>query len=425
MGNQDHVTLELQALLDKQPLIETKSCSIYKVPDEIRQSNVEAYIPMVVSIGPLHHGDSRLQKMEDHKLLYYKHFIQSSNASLSELVSCVRELEPQIRACYSEKIDLTADEFVRVILVDSAFIIELLLTDEWAKDDVIFLQPWLLSRVASDLILLENQLPFFVFQKLHNLAFSSFLLNNGHHEFPSFMKLAFRFFSFTLNFNKPPEPPHDSSILNFTDLIRYLYLMKQRPSKREHKPLVLGYTAYELVEAGVKFVVNESSSSHGCMLDLEFEHGTLKIPHIGVDDGTEILLRNIVALEQCHYPQEHYIIDYVRFFGQLINTNKDAGVLIKAGIIDDMVGGNYESSVAKLFSDVRKNITVTTANVDYLKLCHDLNAYYNHPWHSKMATLRRDYFTTPWKTAASIAGIFLLILTVIQTVCSILQVLLS
>ncbi|RYQ99314.1 hypothetical protein Ahy_B07g087245 isoform D [Arachis hypogaea] len=161
------------------------------------------------------------------------------------------------------------------------------------------------------------------------------------------------------------------------------------------------------------------------MLDLEFEYGTLKIPHIVVDDGTEILLRNIVALEQCHYPQEHYIIDYVRFFGQLINTNKDVGVLIKAGIIDDMVGGNYESSVAKLFSDVRKNITVTSANVDYLKLCHDLNAYYNHPWHSKMATLRRDYFTTPWKTAASIAGIFLLILTVIQTVCSILQVLCS
>ncbi|MED6168308.1 hypothetical protein PIB30_010641 [Stylosanthes scabra] len=375
---------------------------------------------MAVSIGPLHHGDSRMQNMEDHKLLYYKHFIQRSKASLSELLSCVRDLEPRIRACYSEKIDyLGVDEFVKVILVDSAFIIELFLRDEWTKSDVIFSQPWLLTQIAYDLLLLENQLPFFVFENLYNLAL---LLNDEHHhEFPTFMQFALPFFTYILNFKKPTEPPHGSSIVHFTDLIRNLYL-KQPPCTREHKPLALGYSAYELAEAGVKFKVKNSSSNSSLMVDLEFRNGILEIPHIRVDDGTEIWLRNIVALEQCHYPHEHYIIDYVTFLGQLVNTNKDADVLIKAGIIDRMVGGNYETSVAKLFSDVRKNITVTNASVDYIKLCDGLNAYYNHPWHSKMATLRRDYFNTPWKTAASIAGIVLLILTVIQTVCSILQV---
>ncbi|MED6198728.1 hypothetical protein PIB30_069283 [Stylosanthes scabra] len=422
MENEDHVTMELQALLDKQPLIQTKRCSIYKVPDQIRETNVKAYIPTVVSIGPLHHGDPRLQKMEDHKLLYYKHFIQRSNASLSELVSCVRWLEPQISACYSEKIDLTVDEFLKVILVDSAFIIEFLFEDEWTKGDIIFSQQWLRNQINSDLILLENQLPFFVLEKIYNLAFAS-MLPNGGHEFPSFTLLDFAFafsvsFTFTINKILKP-PPHDSSILHFTDMFRYL-LLKQQPSGRKDASLALGRCASELAEAGVKFIVNKSSSS---MLDLEFKNGTLTIPPIQVEDGTEIWLRNVVALEQCHYPKQHYITDYVRFLGHLMNTNKDAGVLIKAGIIDCIVGGgNYESSVAKLFNDVRKNILVTDTNVDFLQICNDLNGYYKNPWHRMMATLRGDYFATPWKAAGSIAAIVLLILTVIQTVCSILQV---
>ncbi|MED6213701.1 hypothetical protein PIB30_095838, partial [Stylosanthes scabra] len=98
-----------------------------------------------------------------------------------------------------------------------------------------------------------------------------------------------------------------------------------------------------------------------------------------------------------------------------MKTSKDAGVFIKAGIIDCIFGGNYENKVAKLFGDVGKETSMANTNVDYLKICDDLNAYYNNPWNNKMATLRRDYFTTPWKTAASIAAIVLLILTIVQT----------
>ncbi|MED6126074.1 hypothetical protein PIB30_074873 [Stylosanthes scabra] len=408
MENEDHVTIELrQAFLDKQPLIQTKSCSIYKVPDDIRQLNKEAYIPMAVSIGPFHHGDPRLQKMEDHKLLYYKHFIQRPNVSLPEFVSCLRMLEPQIRACYSEKIDLTVDEFVKVILVDSAFIIEFLIRDEWTERDIIFKQPCLWNRIKYDLILLENQLPFFVLEEIFNLV----------HEFPPFMQRALSLVPPASNNKTLKQLPHDSSsILHFTDLFRYS-LLKQRPSGRKSGSLALGHSASKLAEAGVKFIVNKSSSN---MIDLEFKNGTLTIPPIQVEDVTEIWLRNVVALEQCHYPQEHYITDYVRFLGNLMNTNKDAGVLIKAGIIDCIVGGgnNYESSVAKLFNDVRKNILVTSTNVDYLRISQELNAYYEHPWHKRLAALKR------WKGAVSIGGILLVILTIIQTVFTILQVVL-
>ncbi|MED6138976.1 hypothetical protein PIB30_079529, partial [Stylosanthes scabra] len=419
MENEDHVAIEFEAMLEKaQPLFSMESCCIYKVPHEIRQTNEDAYTPMLISIGPLHHGrNPRLLKMESQKQVYCRDFIEISEASLSNLMSCVRDLEPEIRICYSEKIGLTEDEFMKMILVDCAFVIELFLRDYEGTTEghVIFSQPWMSDRIIDDLSLLENQIPLFVFDKIYNLAFASRLSNGDG--FPSFMLLAVNYFSYE---NKQGFlPPAASSILHFTDLLRYLYLPpSDRMSSRNSQKLVLGHSASELVEAGVKFQV--SKSSHG-ILDLEFKGSILKIPHLSVQDNTEVLLRNIVALEQCYYPEEHYIIDYVRFLTQLVNSNKDADVLIKAGIIETMVSGN-DTSVAKLFSDVWKNITVTGVNDDYLQICNDLNAYYKHPWHTKIATLRRDYFTTPWKTAASIAGIALVIFTIIQTVCSILQV---
>ncbi|XP_015973138.3 UPF0481 protein At3g47200-like [Arachis duranensis] len=352
--------------------------------------------------------------MESHKQVYCQHFIQRSEVSLTDLVSCVQQLEPQIRACYSEKIDLTVDELVKVIFIDCCFLIELFLGDVWMRNDVIRSKSWMETWVMQDLILLENQVPLFVFEKIYKLAFAS-RLNNGA-EFPSFMRLAFGIFK--IHNHQGVSPPSDGrTIAHFTDLVRYLHLPpSHRIPSRNHVPLVIGHSASELVEAGVKFTVNKPWHGIG-ILDLEFKHGILKIPHIVVDDFTEVWLRNIVALEQCHYPNDHY----VSFLTRLVNRDKDADVLIKAGIIRSTISGN-DTSVAKLINDVDKNLSVSNVNANYLKICDDLKAYYKHPCHTKMATLRRDYFTTPWKTAASIDGIGLLLLTFVQTICSILQV---
>ncbi|XP_057723325.1 UPF0481 protein At3g47200-like [Arachis stenosperma] len=416
---ENHVAKELEAMLkETQPSLTTKSCCIYKVPHEIRQFNEDAYTPVLVSIGPLHHGNSRLVTMEGHKQVYCQHLVGKSEASLSDLVSCVQQLEPQIRACYSENIDLTADELVKVIFIDCCFIIELFLRSYEHKtedDDVILSKVWKKVRVQYDLILLENQVPLFVLEKIYNLAFAS-RLDSGR--FPSFMRLAADIYFSHFNTQGVLLPAAGSSIAHFTDLLRYFHLPpSHRIPSRNFRPLVLDHRASELVEAGVEFQVNKSSNG---ILDLEFEHGILKIPHVIVHDRTEVWLRNIVALEQCHYPRHHYITDYVRFLAQLVNTNKDADVLIKARIIQSNVSG-HDTSVAKLFRDVDQNIIVVNHNANYLQICNDLNAFYEHPCRTKIATLRRDYFTTPWKTATSIAGILLLLLTVIQTVCSILQ----
>ncbi|KAM7490198.1 hypothetical protein LguiA_033119 [Lonicera macranthoides] len=50
----------------------------------------------------------------------------------------------------------------------------------------------------------------------------------------------------------------------------------------------------------------------------------------------------------------------------------------------------------------------------------ELNAYCKDPRHKWKATLKHDYFNSPWRTASTSAAIVLLALTFIQTVCSIL-----
>ncbi|KAL1307565.1 UPF0481 protein At3g47200-like [Arachis hypogaea] len=414
--NPNDVAMEINEMLEKaQPLFRDECC-IYRVPHEIRGSNPDAYTPRAVSIGPFHHGDQKLLKMEDQKRIYCRQFIERSGTkSLESFVSCVQELEPQVRACYSDDIKLSKEEHVMVILVDCCFILELLLrffSEESKEDDSISLFPWLDEYLRWDLLLLENQIPFFVFNNLYDLAFATLNGGTGH---PSLLKLILGYF-----FGPYDDTDWDSgSIEHFTDLLRTFHLKQSiSPLSRKKETLPFLKSAIQLHEAGVKFkVINKRSL---CLLDLKFSGHTLEIPQIELEDKTEIWLRNMVALEQCYYPDESYITDYTAVLDYLINTEKDVDFLVNKGIIINWLGDS--KAVAKLFNGLEKNIIHETFNAEYLRICKDLNDFCEHPCHRKVATLRRDYCNTPWKTVASVAGIALLILTVIQTVCSIIQV---
>jgi hypothetical protein len=79
---------------------------------------------------------------------------------------------------YSETFEVTG-AFVEIILVDAIFIIELFLRyskNPDDKTDYILSKPWLVSNIADDLILLENQLPYFVLIELYKYASNDTLL---------------------------------------------------------------------------------------------------------------------------------------------------------------------------------------------------------------------------------------------------------
>ena len=83
----------------------------------------------------------------------------------------------------------------------------------------------------------------------------------------------------------------------------------------------------------------------------------LNFPSITIDDGTEGLLRNIMALEQCHYPFEAYICNYMSLLDFLIDTSEDVDLLVKEKIIANQLGSNeaVANMVNKLSLEIVEN----------------------------------------------------------------------
>jgi hypothetical protein len=387
-------------------------CCIYRVPHDLRRLNEEAYTPQYISIGPFHHGDKRLETMEKLKVRYFKRFVKKAALNVKELVGIVREYEREVRRYYAESIQLSSDDCVKLILVDASFIIVLFLIcelEEWRSgDDFLVFTPRMISNIANDMWLLENQLPFFVIKEIFDFAFA-------YSNFPSFAQLTFKFFS--VYNTQEMSPDSNLEIIHFLDLLRTFFLpqslrLPQRGNDIGGEHL---YTASQLHDTGVKFKVGSSK----CLLDLKFKDGVLEIPCLKLYNNTESLFRNLVALEQCLYLLDAYVSDYISLLDFLIDTVKDVDLLVRKRILVHALGDS--NAVTTLVNNLDTNVSHWYSNSIYCDLYKDLNTFYEDPRHIWKATLRRDYFSTPWITASTVAAIIFLVLTLIQTVCSIIS----
>ena len=137
------------------------------------------------------------------------------------------------------------------------------------------------------------------------------------------------------------------------------------------------------------------------------------MPPLTLDNSSETLYRNLLALEQCHYPNEAYITDYFILLGFLINTSQDVNLLVRKGVMVNLLGNT--DAAKTLVNNLVTNIIYADMNNVYSEACIGLNAFYNKPWHNWKATLRREYFSTPWRIVSTIAAVILLVLTLLQT----------
>ncbi|KAL4655117.1 hypothetical protein ACB092_01G427800 [Castanea dentata] len=106
----------------------------------------------------------------------------------------------------------------------------------------------------------------------------------------------------------------------------------------------------------------------------------------------------------------------------LVQSQEDLDLLLHLKIVI-MVRCKYGLS---FFQDICKGMKLEDMNHDYILIFKKLKKFHNRPrnlvrmWKKP---LKRDNFSNPWRTASTIAAIILLVLTFIQTVCSVIQVL--
>ncbi|PPR97725.1 hypothetical protein GOBAR_AA22931 [Gossypium barbadense] len=174
-------------------------------------------------------------------------------------------------------------------------------------------------------------------------------------------------------------------------------------------------SAMELQQAGVKLRPGSSKN----LFDIRFNNGVLEIPQLLVMDRTKVIFKNLMAYEQ-HYCSRNYVTDYVTLISFLVKSPRDAQLLIKNGIIENFLKDSEE--VSTLFKGLVEEVRVSRKNFELARVVEDMRAYCKSRWHRWNATLKQDYFNSPWRSLSIIAATLLLLLTLVQTVCAVIQV---
>ncbi|KAJ0019950.1 hypothetical protein Pint_31167 [Pistacia integerrima] len=398
---------ELQCI---RPSLISEGC-IHRVPDRARRSNEFFFTPRVVSIGPFHHGADELKRMEDYKRNCLAGFLQRTEVKLEKFVEVTKRNEVRLRNCYEEIGGLNSHDFVKMVLLDSAFIIEVLLEDISPDDEVpdceksLYSKKLLLHEIRYDMILVENQLPFFILEELFILA--NITIDDQR---PSMLELTHDFcnnywndFLDVDNFGES----HYSGVLHFVDFFRTCILPSDLLEKKAAG--VPAPSVTQLHQAGVKF---ERGSIN--KFEIIFKNGILEFPRLLIHPTLGIVLRNLLAFEQYHN-LPGFINDYIFFMNNLLRSAKDVDLLAGSGILKHSLRNSEGVSI--LFHDLVE-LTGSMGGYYYSSLSKDLNRYCEASCNKWMANLKQDYFNTPWSIISFIAAAVLLILTFIQTVRS-------
>ncbi|KAM7489090.1 hypothetical protein LguiB_026574 [Lonicera macranthoides] len=229
--------------------------SIYKIPPKLRKENEGAYTPRLISIGPIHRDTNELfEDMEKQKVNYMQSLLSrtgrliSSNKKRSrqrstpeeaklqgsdnhvyqimkECVDSMIKIVPGVRACYQGSLKPHDDgEFAQMLLFDGCFIIELVYRSKLPHKlvgDPILGSTLVLIDIRHDLLLLENQIPWFVLVELFELTVGQI---QDHDVFLPLARFVLDFFGNVMNFQRPiTKEVYPTTIYHILDLLHQCY----------------------------------------------------------------------------------------------------------------------------------------------------------------------------------------------------------
>lgn len=360
------------------------SHSIFRVRNKMNQDNNDStFAPKLISIGPYHYANESLKVMEEHKWKYsFALLTRKPNleARLEKCIKGLRELEHRASVCYADKLNLTSEEFVEIMLIDGCFIIELLIrysTERLRRQpDPFFGHPGKISTLRLDMTMLENQIPFFVLQMLFSLAPTPEQCTLSLNE------LGFCFFKHII--------PGDNSVFkdkfsqhgyHFLDMIRSHLLpvsQKIKPKATTGSSSKMINCATNLKQSGL--ILKENTEHPSALLDIIFtKSNVLTIPHLKIQQQTEALIKNLIEFEQCCSQVGDYtpnITSYALLMHNLICSEEDVELLEKKGIVTNYVADR--SAVVDMFKRVCHDIDLKL-NL-YGVLCEQVNGYKKKKW---------------------------------------------
>ncbi|KAL0906375.1 hypothetical protein M5K25_024866 [Dendrobium thyrsiflorum] len=435
------LTKELE-LPQNPPAQELCSKSIYRVPKILTDVNSQAYEPKLASFGPYHHNCRHLRPMEQHKhraLIQFLRRIAKASKTPDDVLIAMRKVELCLIASYDglqvEEDDEDClergrfrrrdwlkekDEFLKLMIVDGCFALEIMLADkrsaarqsEYDSHDPVFgaeRKMYVVPDLKRDMLLLENQLPLLALTTLAAID------GSGIGDVNTLIRAFYNLSSASQEnriIDEGLKSPAERSF-HILDLYR-----KILTSEGEYLPSYEAnvQSATELRNAGVSFCKSNTKTFR----DISFNGGILSLPPLEIDDTTESALLNLMAFERLHATAGNEVTAYAFFMDGLINTENDVALLRTEEIIMGLVG--CDGNIANLFNKITKEATlVVFKDKIQVDVNSKLNNYCKKRMHRWRASFVETYLKNPWVFTSLLGGLFLLALTVIQTVYSMLQ----
>ncbi|KAF3338503.1 hypothetical protein FCM35_KLT17340 [Carex littledalei] len=298
------------------------------------------------------------------------------------------------------------------------------------------------------MLLFENQIPFFILQKMYNVA-SGHKTANEHvvasvlgkilkdnildipitaekNDYPKKIHHLLHLFHWWL---RPSEKQNECSTVGSTlikqlrlwlQVIRKLLEEKwkcQTDNNQQQEQSKRWRRAVEYYEAGVHFKLPQKSSHSP--LDIEFENGELRIPKLIIDEKTSYIFGNLLAFEQeTAQFGDDFITTYITFMSQLLSMPEDVTLLSRKGIIEHHLG--CDEDVSELFKNLTKFRFLEMGSRGYLKpVCDVLEKHYENHWNRWFAWLRHKHMTNPWLILGLVVAAIVAISAVVQALCSV------
>lgn len=432
---------------------------IFRIPDILyrhKQDADLAYRPNGFSIGPFHHDKPYAEvtlEIKDKYLDVVVNRFGSRDETLGKLHNAVKEVSERARLCYAEQVKIDREKFVEMLVRDSCFMIELFSRYYKFPSNTNYTLPSTLmfQFTYHDLILLENQVPWFVLKKVFDLV--------GHTTVQPPVPLHFLAINFFKKIFSHEELVSEQSVMDDQDIDHVLDLLRRRmfvsyyaktkqstfftmikgwvpvwcskPTERKEDemgdiemPLRAKYislggnvphvqsqlqipSASRLKEAGVKFRRSRSKP----MLYVGFRKGVLELPQLLIDDNTEALFRNLIAFEQCRWKLPPVVTAFAKLMDGLIDTVEDVHILRKHDIICNSL--DPEDAV-HIFNRLCCNTYINQSY--YGDIYAEVNGYCRQWWPRWRAFYLHNYFGKPWAVISQIFALIILTLTILQVV---------
>nr|CAD1834943.1 unnamed protein product [Ananas comosus var. bracteatus] len=315
---------------------------------------------------------------------------------------------------------------------------------------------WYVSFITHDLLLLENQIPFFVVQRIYELVageaartksltnrIAKFVEEHLYYypkairesgrpkDFQHLLHLAYIYVKPSQRQGECHQYWANSQYVKRILHLGRRYLKLRHQPENEENSYINQHSYYLLArqqrwrravqyhEAGVEFKKREfDEHSPHSLLDIKYSNGVMEIPRLPIDPNTLSFFRNFIAFEQTCPQVGNDIAAYTVFMSQLISMADDVTLLARRGIIMHQLRSDEE--VSALFTKLTKDVVFDFNSNHYLKsLSWIMEAHYQSRLNRWMAWLRHNHFSNPWLSLAALAASIVLFCTVVQTLVAV------